>query len=311
MTPANASRRAQILLLVVLLVVTLSALAFGLSRCGSFETEAPDRFIIYERPGKLLIVDYAGNVKQTFDLSVVDASWSPDGKQIAFADQQNNLGLLNIDSSEITPLTLGTVTSNTQYLRWSPDGRHLAFISEPEREHWTVGLIQLTESPKVVLSIQCEYECRNLDWLHNGQSLIYAEGLGSHDYHLVARVRELDIKTSQVSTLFSVDHGINGMRISPDGTQLVLVAHGNGGAYSLSDLTGHEVQLPLYAGDDPCWVQDGENLAITRWAGEHTLKFDTFIYNIEWKTLRELYPPRAIFPIFEEQPPFNFMLDCR
>lgn len=307
--PTKMSRRAEIIRLVMLSVVVLGLAAFGLSRCGNFETEDPDRFIVYERHGRFLIVNYNGNVKQTFDLDIADASWSPDGKRIAFADQQSNLGILEVESGQVTPLAVGTVISNTYYLRWSPDNRYLAFISEPEREHWIVGLIQLTEPPKVALSIPCEYKCRNLDWLRNGRSLIYAEGLGSHDFHLVARVRELDVETGEVGTLFSVDHGIDGMRVSPDGTQLVLVAHGNGGVYSLSDLKGNEVQLPLRAGDDPCWVRDGENLAFTYWTDAHTL--GTFIYSIKWDATRQLYPQRSVFSIFEERPPDYLMVDCR
>lgn len=165
MTPSSVSKRAQTFRLLALLVIILVIVAFGLSRCGNFETEDPDRFLVSEYGKRLLVVDYYGNVKQTFDLDVRDAGWSPDGNRIAYVDAQGNLGILGVESGHLTPLAVGAVTFNTMYLRWSPDGRYLAFISMPEAEHWVIGLIQLTEPPTVTLSKSCEYECLEPDWL--------------------------------------------------------------------------------------------------------------------------------------------------
>ena len=309
MPPSSVSKRAQMFRLLALLVITLVIVAFGLSRCGNFETEDPDRFLVSEYGKRLLVVDYSGNVKQTFDLDVRDAGWSPDGDRIAYVDAQGNLGILGVESGHLTPLAVGTVTFNTMYLRWSPDGRYLAFIGMPEAEHWVIGLIQLTEPPTVTLYKSCEYECLEPDWLPDGHSLIYAEDLGVQGEHLVTRVKKLDIKTGAVNTLFSTNHGMTAMRLSPDGTQLVLVAHGEHGAYYLSDLSGHLQSLPVSAADTLCWVSDGENLALTDWSSAPSLA--TFIYNLEQQAVRQLYPPRAILPVFEERSANFVMLDCR
>jgi Tol biopolymer transport system component len=305
---SNVSKHSQIFRLLALLAIVLTIVAFGLSRCGNFETEDPDRFIVSEYGKRLLVVDYSGNVKQTFDFDVRDTSWSPDGNQIAFADRQNNLGILEIESGKVTHLEVGTVTSFTQYLRWSPDGRQLAFISEPEQERWSVGLIQLTKPLGVTLSKSCDYECRDPNWLPDGSGLIYTEDLGVQSDDLVTRVRKLNIKTGAVNTLFSTNHGMTVMRLSPDGTQLAMVAHGEGGRYYLSDLNGQVQPLPLSAADFVCWVKDGGNLAFTGWVGGTTA---TFIYNLEHQTTRRLYPQSTLLSMFENPKPDALMLDCR
>ena len=62
-----------------------------------------------------------------------DATWSPDGRRIAFAwDKDGNFDLFtqSVDSGEPTRIT--STTANDTHPAWSPDGRRLVFRSEED-----------------------------------------------------------------------------------------------------------------------------------------------------------------------------------
>src|SRR5690606_34228109 len=55
--------------------------------------------------------------------------WSPDGRHIAYADKQQRLRIVNVDSAATTEVDRGRHDDITEY-RWSPDGRWLAYTLE-------------------------------------------------------------------------------------------------------------------------------------------------------------------------------------
>ncbi|MBK6377890.1 MAG: PD40 domain-containing protein [Xanthomonadales bacterium] len=55
--------------------------------------------------------------------------WSPDGRHLAYADKQQRLRIVNVDSAATTEVDRGRHDDITEY-RWSPDGRWLAYTLE-------------------------------------------------------------------------------------------------------------------------------------------------------------------------------------
>jgi Tol biopolymer transport system component len=64
--------------------------------------------------------------------------WSPDGKQIAFvawnwsiaaSEKSNNAYLVNVDDSNLRPLTDSGLSE--EHLAWSPDGQYIAAVAHP------------------------------------------------------------------------------------------------------------------------------------------------------------------------------------
>ena len=71
----------------------------------------------------------------------MNASYSPDGRKIAFESDRagvGNIWLSNADGSR--PVQLTTTKSGSGTPRWSPDGRQLVFDS-PEAGNWDLYVV--------------------------------------------------------------------------------------------------------------------------------------------------------------------------
>ena len=65
----------------------------------------------------------------------LDATWSPDGKRIAFAGRSRNpQGIYVVDAAGGTPTLIpGTDTARLKEPSWSPDGRRIAAASRRDQ----------------------------------------------------------------------------------------------------------------------------------------------------------------------------------
>jgi dipeptidyl aminopeptidase/acylaminoacyl peptidase len=111
----------------------------------------------------IFVVSAAGgvphNLTNTFDLDEHQATWSPDGSQIAYigfqqisySEVHQHLYIVNTLTGESTQLTYGHEMAVMP--RWSPDGTHIAFlVYEPNGRRWYLDSIRADGREQVRLS---------------------------------------------------------------------------------------------------------------------------------------------------------------
>ncbi len=180
-------------------------------------------FFVYRRPGSPP-QDHSLNVRALTTLPGAEMapSFSPDGKQVAFAwngPDGNGFDLYtrSIDSQELRQVT--TQPSRAVMPAWSPDGRELSFLRCSESGKGVIGLIPLTGGPENVLfETECDadYQWQNLAWSSSGEFLVYNEKFRGGDSY---RVILFSLKTGHRQVLSSPPPGFQDVFpiFSPDG----------------------------------------------------------------------------------------------
>ncbi len=124
-------------------------------------------------------------------------SWSPDGRQIAFASSPLRVrGLPDIDVIDADGSNRRNLTRSAQSAEslpvWSPDGRTLAFVS-PNQASEKVWLMNADGSGQRKLTRAIGQGAEgifDLAWAGNGNTLVYwAEGLASNKQQCICVVR--------------------------------------------------------------------------------------------------------------------------
>ena len=124
----------------------------GCVNCHTFLPGAPDRFALSFRgrsgPATLLV---QSNRISRVDRKLGYLAWHPDGKRLAFADNEitqffhiagpvnrdiydarSDLGILHVEDRKVEkPAVLAAPDRNENWPCWSPDGRHLYYCSGP------------------------------------------------------------------------------------------------------------------------------------------------------------------------------------
>ena len=101
------------------------------SKILAFKQDSTDAYIIGLIPseGGSFTALYKTNWKERFIKA--DASLSPDGKYVVFADgEENNLDIFIIDINGGPPTLLCGYPANESDPLWSPDGKHIVYIQE-------------------------------------------------------------------------------------------------------------------------------------------------------------------------------------
>jgi hypothetical protein len=110
---------------------------------------ARDAWIAYLRDGVALYVIQPDGTRDTFLASThaQDSSWSPDGKLIATITQQEVIGIINLATGDVRPLSQSgssDILTLVGYPTWSPDGTRLAYICQPiAASSWDICLINV------------------------------------------------------------------------------------------------------------------------------------------------------------------------
>ena len=107
------------------------------------------------------------------DLMQTPGAWSPDGRTLAFAEQDpgSDIWLLSLDDEGTTRPWTRTVAIDNQP-QFSPDGRWIAYSSN-ESERFEVYVQSLDGETKRVISTEGGVEPR---WSRSGRELFYRSG---------------------------------------------------------------------------------------------------------------------------------------
>jgi WD40-like Beta Propeller Repeat len=228
-------------------------------RGGAYPSWSPDgtKFAGYLR-GSLVIMRADGNDQRTLslpDLVPGWTEWSPDGKRLVFAAYRRGsspdvtqLYVVNEDDTGLRRLTDGDDYDPS----WSPDGSAIMFsryLAEPnETDLWLIA--PDGSNLRRMLPEDQYWEWRHsAAWSPDGRFIAYV-------HHTVEFGRRVVVSRPDGSDLRFVGHGPqdDDPAWAPDGTQLVVRAHG--GALELvgadGSWRGRIVTRPQYAAE-PAW----------------------------------------------------------
>ncbi|MGO8986808.1 MAG: prolyl oligopeptidase family serine peptidase [Terriglobales bacterium] len=245
---------------------------------------------------------------------VGDATWSPDGKTVAFISNmsgRNNLWLVPSDGGWPMQLTV----SNERQMQpiWSPDGKWIAYISDYDGdEQWDIFLVSPKNGQVVNLTKTREIAEENPTWSPDGRYLAYMVKPKT------SSVYEIDVYDTLMRDVKHLTSGTAKDRLnlapiwSADGKFIVYTQEQSKGTDSnifLVDvassestlLTPHEGER-TYAANDVS--PDGKNVLITSNAGDGydnvglldiTTKKIHWVTQDKWEISGESFSPNGKF----------------
>jgi dipeptidyl aminopeptidase/acylaminoacyl peptidase len=201
------------------------------------------------------------------------ASWSPDGKQLAFVANisgRNNLWLVGSEGGWPTQLTVSDQRQTSP--TWSPDGKWIAYISDYDGdEQWDVFMVSPKTGQVVNLTHTREISEENPRWSPDGRYLTYTVKPKTSSVYEIDVFDKLMRSVKHVTTGTAADTINDNPIWSHDGKSIVYTqsqAKGTNSNIYLADvasgestlLTAHEGER-LYQADDIS--PDGKKLLIT------------------------------------------------
>jgi Tol biopolymer transport system component len=213
-----------------------------------------------------------------------DAAWSPDGRSIAYVDDQDfEVWLMKANGGAKRRLTVGEYTVAAA---WSPDGRRLAFGGGPDGDDLVV--INVDGSGRRVLA-SMPAGVDDVTWSPNGAAIAFRTyGFGKDAIYLVdpdgRRLRRLVAGSSPTwapdGSRLAYAHGgdIHSVRVDGSSRRRLTASPGNAHspawspdgsriAYQVLDeaiwlvSSNGRHQRSLFPGEDPAWSPDGSRLA--------------------------------------------------
>jgi len=185
----------------------------------------------------------------------VDADWSPDGTQVAFA-RNGRVTLVDVATGTVGgPLT--PANSPAAALDWSPDGSLIAYTfgTGADREIWTVapegGRTRITNNAA---------EDADPAWSPNGSQIVFSSRRDG-DAEIYVMSADGQVQT-RITTVAGDDVA---PQFSPDGTRIVFASTRDGGEseiYVMNADGTNPVRLTTSAGADtsPAWSPDGSQI---------------------------------------------------
>lgn len=158
-------------------------------------------------------VDNKKEERLTHGLRAKDPAWSPDGGKIVFVtngDGNNNIGVMNVDGSNVRYLT--DKQDGTQFYnpRWSSDGEEIVFsISKGERRD--IGIIR-SDGSNFRYLVASEGDDRDPCWTPDGEKIVF-----SSDRNGIYNLYSLSLANREAMQVTNVMGGAFTPSVSPDG----------------------------------------------------------------------------------------------
>lgn len=156
-----------------------------------------------------------------------DASLSPDGKYIIFADgKKDNLDLFIMNTKGGTPILISGNPANEYDPLWSPDGKYIAFIKETKGESllyaWEIEEGKPTGQPFLIKEGMQNIDLMN--WTEYG--IDYSMSFNLHDIYTIPLDTETGIPTANPKPLEYTPVGSNICPVwSHDGKNLAFISY--------------------------------------------------------------------------------------
>jgi Tol biopolymer transport system component/DNA-binding winged helix-turn-helix (wHTH) protein len=246
------------------------------------------------------------NVKLSGDTYSADPSFSPDGKQIAFAGVQDgnaDIYVMMADGSNVRRITNHPAFEN--YPVFSPDGTQIAFASNREDEHGEVYLKNLNDdsAPRRITHSNSGTGLRAKCWSPDGTQMLLYSSQNGKDQILLANIEPYPARP----ILSSVNEDLSFPRLAPGGKQILYQARMSDRSSELR-LTNLETKqtralfktepdLPIGSYLSPAWSPDEKLIAFTSKASGNT---EIFTIKTDGSELRNLTnnPMLDTSPIF-------------
>ncbi|MBA7514065.1 Tol-Pal system protein TolB [subsurface metagenome] len=179
-----------------------------------------------------------------------DASLSPDGKYIIFADgKEDNMDLYIINAKGGTPILISGNPANEYDPLWSPDGKYMVYIKETKGESLLYAL-EITEGNPTGQPFLIKEGMQNVDlmnWTEYGIDYIMSFNL--HDIYTIQLDTETGIPTANPKPL---DYTPVGSNICPvwsyDGKYLAFISYDDKPELVVLTVDGGETRYyPIHA----------------------------------------------------------------
>jgi dipeptidyl aminopeptidase/acylaminoacyl peptidase len=208
-----------------------------------------------------------------FTRNISDASWSPDGEQIAFTtDLTGRMNLWRVDSAGGWPVQLTQSNERQLHAVWSPDGKWLAFQQDyGGNELWDVFAVSSDGTQTINLTNTPDVREESPHWSPDGKTIaLNVKGKSAPSYDVAL----LDWNTHHVTYLTherSPEHGWSSVAWSPDGRTLYAnrdeVSATDSDIYAIDVATGKTRNLTAHKGkvvsDASSLSPDGKTLLLS------------------------------------------------
>lgn len=193
-------------------------------------------------------------------------AWSPDGQQIAYADNRGDLWLMAANGNACRRLAEGT--PGIDQPGWHPTGTRLAFVSflsvpQEDSDIWEVQLDKAASPRKLVASPQIESHPR---WSPDGRQVLYSQFHRGPENQVIQELWLTSVPEGETQRLTRTGGQNYQARWSPDGGAIAFASDLAGGNYDIWLLRLKPVTLErlTYApamDSEPCWSPKGDQVA--------------------------------------------------